>query len=135
MACATGKDKCNQEDCGVCYPLTYAIVNDVVYYIYHYSDRATLDYIVMGCELTFSDPDTIVEAKKELLVKVQDELIKINKPLADEVAKERRGGIKSKASMVITDIYNALKALGPSVDVKPVNADKISNVKPGIYLL
>ena len=79
MACATGKDKCNQDDCGVCYPLTYAIVNDVVYYIYHDSDRATLDYIVMGCELTFSDPDTIVEAKKELLVKVQDELIKINK--------------------------------------------------------
>ena len=68
MACATGEDKCNQENCGVCYPLIYAIENDVVYYIYHYSDRATLDYIVIGCELTFSDPDIIVEAKKELLV-------------------------------------------------------------------
>ena len=54
------------------------------------------------------------------------ELNDLDKPLATEVLKERRGGAKSKAAMIILDIYKALKALGHAVDVKPANADNVS---------
>ena len=134
MKCTSCKDKvspdANTDDCEVCKLLPYVVVNDVVYYIYHNSDRATLDYIVVGCELTFYDTDVIVKAKEDFLRIVLDELYKIDQPLADEVKKARKAGTKSKAAMVISDIYNALKALGPAVEVEPANGDTISNVNP-----
>ena len=135
MDCAACEDKGNPDDkihvCGVDkqLPIDLKVVNDVVFYIYYYSDRATYDNIAAGCELSFFDPD-IVEAKKDFLDIVRDELKNRDKSLAAEVAKVRKGGTKSRASMIIGDIYMALRALGPDIDVKPTMAGKIPNMNP-----
>ena len=131
MVCDSCKSEGNSQDCGTCIPLdtTVKVVNDVIYYIHYHSSRATFERIVEGCERNFLEP-VIVEAKRVFLEVVLKELSFIDKPLATEVATARRGGNKSKAEMVITDIYKALIALGTAVEVKPDNEGNISMINP-----
>ena len=81
--------------CGVDTPLPsdLKVVNDAVYYIYFNSNCSTLECIALGCELNLFEP-LIVEAKNYLLGILHDSLNNIDKNLAAEVAKVRKGGQK-----------------------------------------
>ena len=129
MVCVSCNGEGNAGACNVCYPIprTVQVINDVIYYIYYHSSRATYERIAVGCERSFFEP-LIIEAKKALLDVVLDDLSEINKSLAVDVVKERRGVAKTKAA--IADIYKVLKALGTTVVVEPVNADNISLMNP-----
>ena len=103
MDCAAFKDKINLEGninyCAVCTKKNEAagselkVVNYAVYYIYFNSNCSTLECIALGCELNLFEP-LIVEAKNYLLGILHDSLNNIDKNLAAEVAKVRKGGQK-----------------------------------------